>query len=117
MECFSSAALLAWQANGVAAVIDGQFYLWIALAVGGVGLIAAFGFARFVLASDTGSAEMQKIKLVIGQIRFDSPSLPMGDRSVSSTEVAPTPLERCTLIRPSRAGLSSTPTRPPASDR
>ena len=67
MECFSSAALLAWQANGVAAVIDGQFYLWIALAVGGVGLIAAFGFARFVLASDTGSAEMQKISNAIRQ--------------------------------------------------
>ena len=67
MACFSSAALLAWQANGAAAVIGGQFYLWIALAVGGVGLIAAFGFARFVLASDTGSAEMQKISNAIRQ--------------------------------------------------
>jgi curli biogenesis system outer membrane secretion channel CsgG len=33
------------------------------------------------------SADMQKVKLVIGQIRFDSPNLPMGDRSVSSAEV------------------------------
>jgi len=40
------------------------------------------------------SAEMQKIKLVIGQIRFDSPSLPMGDRSVSSTEVGATLRQR-----------------------
>ncbi|MGB7189242.1 MAG: sodium-translocating pyrophosphatase [Acidobacteriaceae bacterium] len=64
MDCFSSAALLAWQANG-AAVFSDQFYLWIALAIGVVGLIAAFGFARIVLAADTGSAEMQKISNAI----------------------------------------------------
>lgn len=40
------------------------------------------------------SAQMQKIKLVIGQIRFDSPSLPMGDRSVSSAEVGATLRQR-----------------------
>lgn len=32
-------------------------------------------------------AQMQKIKLVIGQIRFDSAQLPMGDRSVPSAQV------------------------------
>ena len=40
------------------------------------------------------SAEMQKVKLVIGQIRFDSASLPMGDRSVPSAEVGPTLRQR-----------------------
>ncbi|MDP9902146.1 CsgG/HfaB family protein [Variovorax ginsengisoli] len=40
------------------------------------------------------SAEMQKVKLVIGQIRFDSASVPMGDRSVSSAEVAATLRQR-----------------------
>src|SRR6185437_12422317 len=67
MVCFSSAAVLAWQANGGPAAIVGSYYLWIALAIGGLGLIAAFGFARFVLASDAGSAEMQKISNAIRQ--------------------------------------------------
>jgi curli biogenesis system outer membrane secretion channel CsgG len=40
------------------------------------------------------SAEMQKIKLVIGQIRFDSPSLPMGDGVVSSAEIGATLRQR-----------------------
>ncbi|MCU4120882.1 CsgG/HfaB family protein [Variovorax sp. N23] len=40
------------------------------------------------------SAEMQKVKLVIGQIRFDSASLPMGDRSVPSAEVGATLRQR-----------------------
>lgn len=40
------------------------------------------------------SADMQKVKLVIGQIRFDSPNLPMGDRSVSSAEVGATLRQR-----------------------
>ena len=40
------------------------------------------------------SAEMQKVKLVIGQIRFDSANLPMGDRSVSSAEVGATLRQR-----------------------
>jgi len=39
------------------------------------------------IAKFEASADMGKIKLVVGQIRFDSPSLPMGDRSVSSAEV------------------------------
>lgn len=40
------------------------------------------------IAKFEASADMGKIKLVVGQIRFDSPSLAMGDRSVSSAEVA-----------------------------
>ncbi|MBF5006565.1 CsgG/HfaB family protein [Diaphorobacter caeni] len=40
------------------------------------------------------SADMQKIKVVVGQIRFDSPNLPMGDRSVSSAEVGATLRQR-----------------------
>ena len=46
------------------------------------------------IAKFQASAEMQKIKLVIGQIRFDSASLPMGDRSVSSAEVGATLRQR-----------------------
>lgn len=40
------------------------------------------------------SAEMQKIKVVVGQIRFDTPNLPMGDRSVSAAEVGATLRQR-----------------------
>ena len=40
------------------------------------------------------SAEMQKIKIVVGQIRFDSARLPMGDHSVSSAEVGATLRQR-----------------------
>ncbi len=40
------------------------------------------------------SADMQKIKVVVGQIRFDTPNLPMGDRSVSSAEVGATLRQR-----------------------
>jgi curli biogenesis system outer membrane secretion channel CsgG len=46
------------------------------------------------IAKFEASAEMQKVKLVIGQIRFDSASVPMGDRSVSSAEVAATLRQR-----------------------
>ena len=46
------------------------------------------------IAKFEASADMQKIKLVIGQIRFDSPRLPMGDGSVSSAEVAATLRQR-----------------------
>lgn len=46
------------------------------------------------IAKFEASAEMQKVKLVIGQIRFDSASLPMGDRSVPSAEVAATLRQR-----------------------
>jgi curli biogenesis system outer membrane secretion channel CsgG len=40
------------------------------------------------------SADMQKVKVVIGQIRFDSANLPMGDRTVSSAEVGATIRQR-----------------------
>jgi curli biogenesis system outer membrane secretion channel CsgG len=46
------------------------------------------------IAKFTASADMQKVKVVIGQIRFDSASLPMGDRSVSSAEVGQTIRQR-----------------------
>ncbi|WP_083745418.1 CsgG/HfaB family protein [Variovorax sp. KK3] len=39
------------------------------------------------IAKFTPSADMQKLKVVVGQIRFDGPNLPMGDRSVPSAEV------------------------------
>jgi curli biogenesis system outer membrane secretion channel CsgG len=40
------------------------------------------------------SADMQKIKLVVGPIRFERASLPMGDRSVAAAEVARTLQQR-----------------------
>lgn len=40
------------------------------------------------------SADMQKIKVVVGPIRFESANLPMGDRSVASAEVAATLRQR-----------------------
>jgi K(+)-stimulated pyrophosphate-energized sodium pump len=67
MAFFSPAAVLAWQVDSGTAVTGDHVYLWIALAVGVVGLIAAFMYARFVLSSDTGSAEMQKISDAIRQ--------------------------------------------------
>lgn len=47
------------------------------------------GIAKF-----SPSAEMQKIKVVIGAIQFDSASLAMGDHSISSAEVAETLRQR-----------------------
>ena len=68
MAFFSPAAILAWQIDGGgAAVTSDHMYLWIALATGVVGLIAAFLFARVVLSADTGSTEMQKISNAIRQ--------------------------------------------------
>lgn len=40
------------------------------------------------------SADMQKIKVVIGPVRFEQASLPMGDKSVASAEVAATLRQR-----------------------
>ena len=40
------------------------------------------------------SAEMQKIKVVVGPVRFEQASLPMGDRSVSAAEVGATLRQR-----------------------
>src|SRR6201997_5251742 len=66
MAFFSPAAVLA-QVDSGAAVTGDHVYLWIALATGVVGLIAAFLFARFVLSADSGSPEMQKISNAIRQ--------------------------------------------------
>ena len=66
MSFFSPAAIMAWQA-GSAAVTGGQVYLWISLGTGVLGLIAAFAFARYVLGSDAGTPEMQKISNAIRQ--------------------------------------------------
>jgi K(+)-stimulated pyrophosphate-energized sodium pump len=65
MAFFVPLAAAAWQAeNGPMAGKD-HFYLWIALAVGVVGLLAALLFARNVLGSDTGTPEMQLISNAI----------------------------------------------------
>src|SRR6201994_102910 len=44
---------------------DGRIYLWIALGVGVLALVAALMLARAVIASDTGTAEMQSISNAI----------------------------------------------------
>ena len=44
---------------------DGRLYLWIALGVGVLALVAALLLARAVIASDTGTAEMQSISNAI----------------------------------------------------
>src|SRR5271170_6550685 len=54
----------AWLDEGGIAGTD-HIYLWIALAVGIIGLLAALLFARGVLASDTGTPEMQAISNAI----------------------------------------------------
>jgi K(+)-stimulated pyrophosphate-energized sodium pump len=65
MAFFSPVAALAWQAGDSAAVTNDSMYLWIALATGVIGLIAAFLYARVVLGADAGTAEMQKISNAI----------------------------------------------------
>ncbi len=44
---------------------DGRMYLWVALGVGVLALVAALMLARAVIASDTGTAEMQAISNAI----------------------------------------------------
>src|ERR1700733_3747102 len=44
---------------------DGRMYLWIALVVGVLALVAALMLARAVIASDTGTVEMQAISNAI----------------------------------------------------
>src|ERR1700722_8216628 len=44
---------------------DGRMYLWVALGVGVLALLAAFLLARSVISSDTGTAEMQAISNAI----------------------------------------------------
>ena len=68
MSFFSSlAAAFFWQATDSLNTSSDSLYLWIALAVGLLGLIAALVFARSVLASDTGTADMQRISDAIRQ--------------------------------------------------
>src|SRR5271165_1209755 len=65
MAFFVPVAVAAWQADGSALAGNDNLYLWIALATGIVGLLAALFFARSVLASDTGTPEMQRISNAI----------------------------------------------------
>ncbi|HMG03399.1 MAG TPA: sodium/proton-translocating pyrophosphatase, partial [Edaphobacter sp.] len=44
---------------------DGRMWLWIALIVGALALVAAFALARTVIAADTGTADMQVISNAI----------------------------------------------------
>src|SRR5271155_2563368 len=64
MEFFPVAAA-AWQTDSGTLAGSGNLYLWIALATGVLGLLAAFFFARSVLGSDTGTPEMQRISNAI----------------------------------------------------
>ena len=61
MHHFVMAASFLWQTVPAAATSSDQMYLWIALGIGVLGLIAALLFARSVLASDAGTKEMQAI--------------------------------------------------------
>ncbi len=46
-------------------VDDGRIYLWVALAIGVLALLAALLLARSVVAADSGTAEMQAISNAI----------------------------------------------------
>jgi K(+)-stimulated pyrophosphate-energized sodium pump len=65
MAFFVPVAVAAWQAEGGAPAGNDHIYLWIALAIGVVGLLAALLYARNVLGSDTGTPEMQRISNAI----------------------------------------------------
>jgi len=67
MSFFSSLAAFFWQSNDSLNTTSDSLYLWIALAVGLLGLIAALVFARSVLGSDSGTADMQRISDAIRQ--------------------------------------------------
>ena len=54
-----------WQATDSLHTNSDSLYLWIALAIGVLGLIAALVFARSVLSSDTGTPDMQRISNAI----------------------------------------------------
>ncbi len=53
------------QSSSAAALGNGAHFLWIALAVGVLGLLFALFMTRWVLGSDTGNAEMQAISNAI----------------------------------------------------
>lgn len=61
MHFFSLAAMFVWQIVPAAANSSDRSFLWIALGIGILGLIAALMFARSVLVSDAGTPEMQAI--------------------------------------------------------
>src|SRR5580704_43169 len=67
MPFFSSLAASFWQATDISDVSSSSIYLWIALAVGVLGLLAALIFARSVLGADSGTPEMQRISNAIRQ--------------------------------------------------
>jgi K(+)-stimulated pyrophosphate-energized sodium pump len=67
MLFFSSLAACFWQTTAITDVSSSSIYLWIALAVGVLGLIAALIFARSVLGNDTGTPDMQRISDAIRQ--------------------------------------------------
>jgi K(+)-stimulated pyrophosphate-energized sodium pump len=67
MPFFSSLAASFWQATDISDVSSSSIYLWIALAVGVLGLLAALIFARSVLGADSGTADMQRISDAIRQ--------------------------------------------------
>jgi K(+)-stimulated pyrophosphate-energized sodium pump len=67
MPFFSSLAASFWQTTDISNVSSSSIYLWIALAVGVLGLIAALIFARSVLGADSGTADMQRISDAIRQ--------------------------------------------------
>ncbi|HZD49607.1 MAG TPA: sodium-translocating pyrophosphatase [Silvibacterium sp.] len=65
MAFFVPVAIAAWQGDGGVSAGNDHIYLWIALAIGVIGLLAALLFARDVLGSDTGTPEMQRISNAI----------------------------------------------------
>ena len=67
MSFVSSLAACFWQTTDPLNANSDSLYLWTALAVGVLGLIAALVFARSVLGSDTGTADMQRISDAIRQ--------------------------------------------------
>src|SRR5215813_4000377 len=67
MSFVSSLAACFWQATDPLNANSDSLYLWTALAVGVLGLIAALVFARSVLGSDSGTTDMQRISDAIRQ--------------------------------------------------
>ena len=67
MSFFSSLAAFFWQATDVTNISSSSIYLWIALAVGVLGLLAALIFARSVLGADSGTPDMHRISDAIRQ--------------------------------------------------
>src|SRR6201998_1044373 len=62
---FSLAAVLEQESGIVNPLLQGSYFLWIALGVGVLGLLFAFVMARSVLSSDAGTPEMQAISNAI----------------------------------------------------